>query len=292
MASLKEIKDRINSVNGIMKITSAMKLVASSKLRKAQNAIGNLLPYQRQIHHILADLLAGEASAGEVYATTRPLKKAAIVAFASNTSLCGAFNSNAIRHFSEAVEKYRQAGLKEKDISVFAIGRKMADAVKRMGFEDRGDYSAMADKPTYADACTLARRLMDMYTTGEADKIELIYTHCKSTATQVPVNETYLPISLDSSLHENEEHHGISDFIVEPDMDSLLETLLPKVLLLKIYSVLLDANAAEHAARMMAMQLATDNGNQLLDEIRIQYNKQRQQEITNELQDIIGGTMN
>ena len=96
---------------------------------------------------------------------------------------------------------------------------------------------------------------------------------------------------MDSSLHENEEHHGISDFIVEPDMDSLLETLLPKVLLLKIYSVLLDANAAEHAARMMAMQLATDNGNQLLDEIRIQYNKQRQQEITNELQDIIGGTL-
>ena len=132
---------------------------------------------------------------------------------------------------------------------------------------------------------------MELFTTKEVDKIELVYTHCKSTATQIPVNETYLPVSLDSSLHESEEHHGISDFIVEPDMNSLLETLLPKVLLLKIYATVLDANAAEHAARMMAMQLATDNGNQLLDEIRIQYNKQRQQEITNELQDIIGGTL-
>ena len=140
MASLKEIKDRINSVNGIMKITSAMKLVASSKLRKAQNAIGNLLPYQRQIHHILADLLAGEAEAGELYITQRPLKKVAIVAFASNTSLCGAFNSNAVRHFSEAVERYTKAGLGKKDIMVFAIGRKMEDAAKKMGFTPEGDY--------------------------------------------------------------------------------------------------------------------------------------------------------
>ena len=229
MASLKEIKDRINSVNGIMKITSAMKLVASSKLRKAQNAIGNLLPYQRQIHHILADLLAGEAEAGELYITQRPLKKVAIVAFASNTSLCGAFNSNAVRHFSEAVERYTKAGLGKKDIMVFAIGRKMEDAAKKMGFTPEGDYTHLADKPSYEEACVLAGRLMELFTTKEVDKIELVYTHCKSTATQIPVNETYLPVSLDSSLHESEEHHGISDFIVEPDMNSLLETLLPKV---------------------------------------------------------------
>ena len=291
MASLKEIKDRINSVNGIMKITSAMKLVASSKLRKAQNAIGNLLPYERQLHHILADLLSAEAAAEEIYAAVRPLKKVAVVAFASNTSLCGSFNSNAVRHFSEAVERYRSAGLKDKDITVFAVGRKMEDAARKMGLETYGDYTHLADKPSYQEACGLAGKLMEMFTSKAVDKVELIYTHCKSTSTQIPADETYLPISLHSSLHESEEHHGISDFIIEPDMNSLLETLLPKVLLLKIYSVVLDANAAEHAARMMAMQLATDNGNQLLDEIRILYNKQRQQEITNELQDIIGGTM-
>ena len=291
MALLKEIKDRINSVNGTMKITSAMKMVASSKLRKAQNAIGNLLPYQRQMHNMLADLLAGEASVGNEYIENRRLKKVAIVAFASNSSLCGAFNSNAARHFHEAVDRYVKAGVDKKDIRVFAIGRKMYDAARKEGFTPEGDYSHLADKPSYDEAAELARKLAKMFTSKEVDKIELVYTHCKSTATQIPVNETYLPVSLDSSLYKHEEHHGISDFIIEPDPDSLLSILLPKVLLLKIYSVVLDANAAEHAARMMAMQLATDNGNQLLDTIRIQYNKQRQQEITNELQDIIGGTL-
>ncbi len=292
MASLKEIKDRINTINGTLKITSAMKMVATSKLRKAQNAIGNLVPYQRQIHHILSDLLSSEIDTeGDVYAAVRPLKKVAIVAFASNSSLCGAFNSNAIRHFSDAVEKYRKAGLSDRDIIVFPVGRRMADGAKKMGFDSAEDYSRLADKPAYDDAVAFARKLMDMFTSNEVDKIELVYTHCKSTSTQIPVNETYLPVSLDSSLYEHEEHHGVSNFIIEPDAGSVLETLLPKVLFLKIYTVLLDANAAEHAARLMAMQLATDNGNQLLDEIRIQYNKQRQQEITNELQDIIGGSL-
>ena len=292
MASLKEIKDRINTINGTLKITSAMKMVATSKLRKAQNAIGNLVPYQRQIHHILSDLLSSEIDTeGDVYAAVRPLKKVAIVAFASNSSLCGAFNSNAVRHFSEAVEKYRKAGLSDRDIIVFPVGRKMADGAKKMGFDSAEDYSRLADKPAYDDAVAFARKLMDMFTSNEVDKIELVYTHCKSTSTQIPVNETYLPVSLDSSLYEHEEHHGVSNFIIEPDAGSVLETLLPKVLFLKIYTVLLDANAAEHAARLIAMQLATDNGNQLLDEIRIQYNKQRQQEITNELQDIIGGSL-
>lgn len=291
MASLKEIKDRINSVNGTMKITSAMKMVASSKLRKAQNAIGNLLPYQRQMHHILADLLSDEASAGDEYIASRPLKKVAVVAFASNSSLCGAFNSNAVRHFSETVEKYRKAGLGNKDIMVFAVGRKMEDAVRKMGFVPEGTFTHLADKPSYEEAAKLAETLSGLFLNKEADKVELVYTHFKSASTQVPVTETYLPVSLESSLYTNEEHHGISDFIIEPDPDTVLRDLLPKVLLLKIYSVVLDANVAEHAARMMAMQLATDNGNELLAEIRLQYNKQRQQEITNELQDIIGGTL-
>lgn len=292
MASLKEIKDRINSVNGTLKITSAMKMVASSKLRKAQNAIGNLLPYEKQMHKILADLLSGSVSAtGEVYTERRKLKKVAIVAFASNSSLCGAFNSNAIRHFSDAVENCLKQGLTKKDIIVFAVGRKMEDAARKMKLETRGNYTHLADKPSYAEASELARTLMELFASHEADRIDLVYTHCKSTSTQVPADETYLPVSIEATLNETEEHHGISDFIVEPDTESVLETLLPEVLLMKIYAVLLDANAAEHAARMMAMQLATDNGNQLIDEIRLQYNKQRQQEITNELQDIIGGTM-
>lgn len=297
MASLKEIKSRINSVNGTLKITSAMKMVASSKLRKAQAAIGNLLPYEQQMHHILADLLTDEVPAGGSYIAQRPVKKVAIVAFSSNSSLCGAFNSIAIRHFTEAVSAYREQGLTEKDITVFAVGRKIADAARKMGFPSQGDFSKMADKPSYADTSALARRLMDMFASKEVDKVELIYNHCKSTSTQIPVRETYLPVSLNVSEYSDGngsgQGHGdmANDYIVEPDPATVLGELLPKVLYLKMYAVLLDANAAEHSARTVAMQVATDNGTELLQDLTVQYNKQRQQAITDELLDIVGGTM-
>ena len=296
MASLKEIKSRINSVNGTLKITSAMKMVASSKLRKAQQAIGNLLPYERQMHGILADLMAGEVSAGDRYVEERPVKRVAIVAFSSNSSLCGAFNSIAVKHLSEAVARYREQGLSGSDILVFPVGRKIADAVRKMGLQPQGDYSGMADKPSYADTSALAQKLMDMFVGREVDKIELIYNHCKSTSTQVPTCETYLPVSLDAQEYrdadpETDTGEAAFDYIVEPDAAGVLDVLLPKVLYLKIYAVLLDACAAEHSARTVAMQVATDNGQELLQELTVQYNKQRQQAITDELLDIVGGTM-
>lgn len=296
MASLKEIKSRINSVNGTLKITSAMKMVASSKLRKAQQAIGNLLPYERQMHRILADLLKSGVPAADGYMAVRPVKKVAIVAFASNSSLCGSFNSVAVKHFSESVAQYREQGLSDGDILVFPVGRKMADAVKKMGLQPQGDYSVMADKPSYADTSALAQKLMDMFVGREVDKIELIYNHCKSTSTQVPTCETYLPVSLDAQEYrdadlETDTGEAAFDYIVEPDAAGVLDVLLPKVLYLKIYAVLLDACAAEHSARTVAMQVATDNGQELLQELTVQYNKQRQQAITDELLDIVGGTM-
>lgn len=297
MASLKEIKSRINSVNGTLKITSAMKMVASSKLHKAQAAIGNLLPYEQQMHHILSDLLADEVPAGGgSYVAQRPVKKVAIVAFSSNSSLCGAFNSIAIKHFSEAVEQYKAQGLGEKDIIVFAVGRKMADAARKMGFPSQGDFSKMADRPSYADSSALAQKLMDMFASREVDRVELIYNHCKSTSTQIPARETYLPVSLDASDYDDGspaagKDEMAMDYIVEPDASTVLEVLLPKVLYLKIYAVLLDASAAEHSARTVAMQVATDNGTELLQDLTVQYNKQRQQAITDELLDIVGGSM-
>lgn len=295
MASLKEIKSRINSVNGTLKITSAMKMVASSKLRKAQAAIGNLLPYEQQMHHILADLLTDDISAGDRFVAERAVKKVAIVAFSSNSSLCGAFNSIVIKHFTEAVEEYRKQGLTENDILVFPVGRKIAEAVRKMGFQSQGDFTRMADKPSYEDTSALAQKLMDLFSDKQVDKVELIYNHCKSTSVQIPVRETYLPVSLDASKYEEAEQSGEGeysrDFIVEPDPSKVLEVLLPKVLYLKVYAVLLDACAAEHSARTVAMQVATDNGTELLQDLTVQYNKQRQQAITDELLDIMGGTM-
>ena len=296
MASLKEIKDRINSVNGTLKITSAMKMVASSKLRKAQNAIGNLLPYEKQMHKILADLLSGSVSAtGEVYTERRKLKKVAIVAFASNSSLCGAFNSNAIRHFKETADRYINAGLSKDDILVYPVGKKMAEGVAKAGFKPQGDFNTLADRHAYNEAASFAESLIDSYLKGETDRIELVYNHYKSSASQIPMNETYLPFAIETDGQTGKEDADGNDFlknyIIEPDPQSVLRVLLPKVLVLKIFTVLLDANAAEHAARTVAMQEASDNAQKLLQELKVQYNKQRQQAITNELLDIVSGTM-
>lgn len=262
-----------------------MKLVASSKLRKAQAAIGNLLPYESQMHHILADLIAGEENPDGLYVRQRPVKKVAIVAFSSNTSLCGSFNSVIARHFNDIIAGYVEQGLSKDDMIVFPVGRKIADASRRAGFNPYGDYAHLADRPSYKEASELAMVLMGLFSSGQVDRVELLYNHCKSASSQIPVREAYLPLPV------NEEKTAVRNFIVEPDPASVLEALIPKVLLLKIYAVLLDASAAEHAARTVSMQAATDNGRQLLQDITVQYNKRRQQAITDELQDIVGGTM-
>ena len=314
MASLKEIKGRIASVRSTLKITSAMKLVASAKLRKAQLAIGNMLPYERQLHRILADLMStsssvvpeGEDKTSEnVYdiMTAREVRKVAIVAFSSNSSLCGAFNSNVIRETLALINEYRSAGLKDEDITVYSIGRKMQDAMKKAGCPSPGNYSKMADSPSYDPASTLAQELLDGFLQGRFDKVVLVYNHFKSTASQTVTRRTFLPLSVSDEsvslnagkrpevLEEMPSPKNPEDLIIEPSADELIEKLLPKVIRLRIYTTLLDSNAAEHAARTVAMQTATDNGNDLLQELTLEYNKGRQQKITSEILDIVGGSM-
>ena len=197
-------------------------------------------------------------------------------------------------HFKETVSQYADSGLKAEDFYIFPVGRKMADAVRKMGLQSQGDYSHMADKPSYAEASELADRLMGLFAARQVDRIELVYNHCKSTSVQIPVRETYLPVSPErqaalAGTGDTSDYR--QDYIVEPDRETVLEVLLPKVLKLKIYAVLLDANAAEHSARTVAMQTATDNGKKLLQDLTVQFNKQRQQSITDELLDMVGGTM-
>lgn len=291
MPSLKEIKNRIGSVNGTLKITSAMKLVASAKLHKAQDAIGNLVPYETEMHKILAGLLSvfpyGDC---DIYSRERPVRKAAIVAIASSSSLCGAFNSNAIKKMEETINGFRERGLADTDIKVYAIGRKITDSLKKSGFTNVEDRSMLSDRPDYAGAAALAEELTGIYLKEEVDQIVLVYNHYVSTAVQKPSAKIFLPLALEMP-EEKGMSTGRQDYILEPDAESLIAELLPKVLKLKIYTVLLDANAAEHAARTVAMQTATDNGNQLLQELSLQYNKKRQQAITDELLDIVGGSM-
>lgn len=285
MPSLKEIKGRINSVNSTKKITSAMKMVASAKLHRAQAAIANMIPYEQKLHSMLTAFLSEETEIQSPYIEEHPQKRVAIVVFSSNSSLCGAFNANVIRELKNTYEKFQSLG--KENVLIYPIGKKIADACTKAKLAVQGDYRVLADKPSYAEIGQLADSLMKAYAAKELDRIEIIYHHMKSTSTQVLMNETYLPIKL-----ESEATSGIAlDYIVEPSKEELIATLLPQVLALKLFTVLLDSNASEHAARMLAMQLATDNANELLQDLTVSFNKQRQYAITNELLDIIGGSV-
>ena len=284
MASLKEVKGRIATVNNTRKITSAMKMVASAKLHKAQGAITNMLPYERRLHGLLTNLLGG--SEVLVWNTPREVKRIALVVFSSNSSLCGGFNANVIKHATQWLDEHQALG--KDNILLYPVGKKVADALSKMGYAIQGNFQHLADKPSFAEAAELAQGLMNLFTRGEVDRVELLYNHFKSTASQILTREVYLPMQTSENTMEGKED---MDYILEPSREELLATLLPKVLRMKLYTVLLDSNASEHAARTMAMQIATDNADDLLQELTLMYNKTRQQAITNELLDIVGGSM-
>ena len=289
MASLKEIKGRIGSVQSTLKITSAMKLVASTKLRRAQTAIENMLPYDRQLSTILHNFLASGVTVESPFTEERPVERVAVVVVASNSSLCGGFNSNIIRKADSVLADYVHKLGKDR-LLVFPVGRKVAQALGKR-FDLSEDFKMIGDKPAYKQASELAEHLMNLFLQKEIDRVELIYTHYKSTSTQIVIHETFLPLALNSGS-EGEESASAQDYIVEPSPEELVARLLPKTLRMKIYTILLDSNASEQAARTVAMQQATDNANELLQELNLMYNKGRQQAITSELLDIIGGSMN
>ena len=293
MASLKEVKNRIISVKSTRQITSAMKMVASAKLHKAQGRIENMLPYQHTLSNILANFLKGDVSFESPYVEVRPVTRVGIVVLSSNSSLCGAYNSNVAKMLEHTLEEYRSLG--KENILIYPIGKKIEEVVKKMGYQSQGSFQSMADKPSYTEASKLANELMTLFVGKQLDKVVLIYHHFKSTGSQILLSENYLPVNLQEAVEttdtQTDSHAYNNDYIVEPSMDQLISELLPKVLGQKIFTVLLDSNASEHAARMLAMQTATDNANELIQDLTKQYNKSRQQAITNELLDIVGGSM-
>ena len=323
MPSLKEIKTRIASVQSTRKITSAMKMVASSKLNHAQVAIQNMLPYENLLEHILKSFLASASEdARSILSTERKeLKSVALIVYSSNSSLCGGFNNNVIRMMQQAIDGYKAQGI--SNITIYPIGRKVAEKVVKLGYKPAGDFIELADKPNAAVCKDIAEELTNKYLKHEVDKVELIYHHFKSAGSQVLTQRTFLPIDLstesigaynDRDLSsnmvtakaqaylkekgrlkeqtENEVKPLNDDFIVEPDLTTVLKSLIPKLLDLMVYTALLDSNASEHAARMVAMQTATDNADELLKELNLDYSKSRQAAITSELLDIVGGSAN
>ncbi len=321
MPSLKEIKGRIASVNSTRKITSAMKMVASSKLHHAQVAIQNMLPYETMLEHILKSFLAAEAEAKTIFDQERPVKRVALVVFSSNSSLCGGFNGNVIRLMQRTVEAYQQE-LGKGSVEIYPIGRKVYEKARKLGYDVHGERNALVDHPHVQECIDLAMELGTKFAEGQIDRVEILYHHFKSAGSQILTNKQFLPIDLESELgrdHERDLTTNIvtkkaqdylkkhrrkkevkegevaplnDNFIVEPDMNTVLSLLLPKMAHLMLYTALLDSVASEHAARMVAMQTATDNADELLRQLNLQYNKSRQQAITNDLLDIVGGSVN
>ena len=224
MASLKEIKGRIGSVQSTLKITSAMKLVASTKLRRAQTAIENMLPYDRQLSTILHNFLASGVTVESPFTEERPVERVAVVVVASNSSLCGGFNSNIIRKADSVLADYVHKLGKDR-LLVFPVGRKVAQALGKR-FDLSEDFKMIGDKPAYKQASELAEHLMNLFLQKEIDRVELIYTHYKSTSTQIVTHETFLPLALNSGS-EGEESASAQDYIVEPSPEELVARLLP-----------------------------------------------------------------
>ena len=324
MASLKEIKTRIASVQSTRKITSAMKMVASSKLHHAQNAIESMLPYEAMLEHILKTFLVSTPDTDTPFDEERPVKRVALLVFSSNSSLCGGFNANVIKLLQQTIDEYHAKGLTDKDIVIYPVGRKVFEAAKKRGYECVYPYPQLADKPNSEECRNIAKELGQKWLKGEFDKVEIIYHHFKSAGSQVLQRKNFLPIDLEEELNEDtvrDLSSNIStkaaqdylkkkgqtetqksnsetvtplndDFIIEPDLHTVLTSLVPKLLHLMVYTALLDSNASEHAARMVAMQTATDNADDLLRSLNLEYNKSRQAAITSELLDIMGGSVN
>lgn len=287
MASLNEIKTRISSVNSTQKITSAMMMVSSAKLTRAQGAITSFLPYQEKLDMILTNVLASDSSLDSPFTEVRDIKKVAIVVCTSNSSLCGGYNSNVIKRFRDTYQEKSDLGV--DNILTFAVGKKGATAIKKAGVKLSGEYDSIADNPRYEETQEMAKKLIELYVAKEIDEVIIIYSHFITAGTQKLLSSTYLPFNLDTKKEEDKEFNSETDYIFEPSKEEILESLIPTVLYSRLFAAFLDASASEHAARMIAMQTATDNADELKGELTIQYNKQRQQAVTNELLDIIGG---
>ncbi|OUR98079.1 ATP synthase F1 subunit gamma [Flavobacteriales bacterium 33_180_T64] len=280
MANLKEIRNRISSVSSTMQITSAMKMVSAAKLKKAQDAITAMRPYSDKLTELLQSLSASlEGDSGSKFANQREVKKVLLVVITSNRGLAGAFNSNIVKEVNNlTTNKYAN-----QEVSYLVIGKKGNDALKKTD-NIIANKSEVFDDLTFDNVAEIAEMLMDKFVEGDFDKIEVIYNKFKNAATQIIMNEQFLPI-----VPMEGEANTSTDYIFEPSKSEIVEQLIPKSLKTQLYKSIRDSFASEHGARMTAMHKATDNATELRDQLKLTYNKARQASITNEILEIVGG---
>lgn len=263
-----------------------MKMVASSKLHHAQQAIEQMRPYEEKLSGIMSTFVSSlEDNISSPYAEVRDVHRVAVVVFSSNSSLCGGFNGNTLKKLKSTLDQFQKNGVEVAQL--YPIGKKVAENIRKLGYTPTKDLSNVLDHPQYPPIAALSAEIMEQFSKGEIDQVILIYHHFKSAGTQILTEEQFLPIRFPQKNEATENNN----FLVEPNPEHLIEQLIPQSLHLKLYSAMLDSLASEHAARVIAMQVATDNADELLRDLTLQYNKTRQQAITAELLDIVGGSM-
>ncbi len=285
MANLKEIRNRITSISSTKQITSAMKMVSAAKLRKAQDAITQMRPYANKLQEIFSNLSGSIDGNESVYATEREVKNVLLVSITSNRGLCGGFNNNVIK----TVKRLAETEYKDCNVTVLSIGKKSADAFKNSPLGIKGTLlprhaETIWDDLSFENSSEIAEKLMDQYKDLHQDKIIVVYNQFKNAAVQEIQTEQFLPVVPPTSTETTS-----TDYIFEPSKEFIVQELIPKSLKTQLFKALLDSQASEHGARMTAMHKATDNANDLINDLKLVYNKARQASITNEILEIVAG---
>jgi F-type H+-transporting ATPase subunit gamma len=282
MANLKEVRIRISSVSSTQQITKAMKLVSATKLRRAQNGIMQMRPYAQQLNGILANLADSiDVDSLKVYFDKREVKNVLLVVITSDRGLCGSFNANVVKR-ANALVKEKYAG---KNVTILPIGKKGADFFAKLPVTMNATFKEALQGLDSAKAFTIGQWILDAYTHGKFDVVEIVYNQFKNAATQILSNEQFLPIDASSMAVSGKKN----DYLFEPSKVDILEELIPRILKTQVFRSMLDSSASEHGARMVAMDKATDNAGELLKSLKIEYNRVRQAAITTEISEIVGG---
>jgi len=280
MPNLKEIRSRITSVGSTMQITSAMKMVSAAKLKRAQDAIVEMRPYANKLTELLVNISSSlDSSEGGDYSEQREGGKVLLVPITSNRGLCGGFNSNIIKTTKNLIEKHN-------NVDILSIGKKSTEYFSKNGQNLISSHDELFSELTFENSSKIAESLISMFLSKKYDKIKIIYNQFKNAATQLVIEENYLPVDQNTNQEENQQN---LDYLFEPEKKEIIKDLIPKSLKIQLFKAVLDSHASEHGARMTAMHKATDNAGELKRELTLTYNKARQAAITGEILEIVGG---
>ena len=283
MATLRDIKRRIKAVQSTSKITKAMKMVAAAKFRKAQQRMFELRPYADRMANILSSLAAGAEAESHPLMTARPRKKVEVLVVTSDRGLCGAFNANILKAATRHVAELRNEGF---EVSISSVGRKAKDYYKRRNVDQTNNWSGISGKISYGNAQEIANAAIERYLNEEVDEVILVYNEFKTVVAQKVIVTRLLPLA---PIETASDSLPVYNFIYEPTMQEIFNSLVPKNVEVQVYRALLESQASEEAARMSAMENATKAANEMISSLTLQYNKARQASITKELMDIVGG---